>query len=158
MANYSFDLSDHNDYLKKLRAEFADLRADPMSSRHAMNFAMNAYHMLEWVWEHEPGMAQKFSDNSAFRSTVYRKCPPIKVMRDLSNGSKHTNIKRTQNPAVSSTAVHKGAFQTNAFQSDAFDVGALKVNMADGTSHNFIDDAAAVMAFWDGAFRDGFQI
>ena len=158
MANYSFDLNDHHEYLKKLEAEFADLKGDPISSRHAMNFAMNAYHMLEWVWEHEPQIDQKFSDNSKFRAAVYRKCPAMKVMRDLSNGSKHTNIKLTQNPTVASTEVHEGAFQADAFQADAFDVSALLVNMADGTSHNFIDDAIAAMEFWMQAFRDSFEI
>ena len=110
MADYSFELKDHHDYLKKLEVEFADLMQEPLSSRHAMNFAMNAHHMREWVWEHEPRIKGEFRAFTDFYAAVNRECPAMKVMRDLSNGSKHTHIRLTRKPAVTSTDVHDGAF------------------------------------------------
>jgi hypothetical protein len=157
MATYSFDMKNHHDLFKKLDAEFADLTNDSLSSRHAMNFALTAYHMLDWVREHELHFKEKSDEDQKFRKAVYNKCPAMKVMKDLTNGSKHVNITQYV-PKVKDTKVHDGTFQDDAFQSSAFDVSALLVNMTDGTVHKFTDVAKSTMDFWAQAFSDGFKI
>lgn len=158
MADCSFEIRDHNDYFAKLEAEFEDLRREPLSSRHAMNFAMNAYHMCEWVWEYEPLVKARYSGSKVFYDTVNGKCPAIPVMRDLTNGSKHTKITKGPPPVVKSTGVRQGFCQATFVQSSFGQVGALVVNMANGTSHKFLDLAVSARDFWAAAFHGGFQI
>jgi hypothetical protein len=54
MPAQSFEITNHNAFHQKLREELRDFRADRLSSRHAINFAMTAYHLYEWVLECEP--------------------------------------------------------------------------------------------------------
>lgn len=41
-------------FYAKLVQEFDDAHDQPGSSRHAMNFAITAHHMTEWVWRGLP--------------------------------------------------------------------------------------------------------
>jgi hypothetical protein len=158
MGDLSFELRDHHDYFAKLKVEYGDLRKDPLSSRHAMNFAVNAYHMCEWVWEYEPIVKARYGKPKDFYDALNRVCPEIPVMRDLTNGSKHTKITRGPAPVVAGTELHDGVFDPNVFDSAVFEVSALLVTMADGTTHAFLDDASAAIAFWSQAFKDSFNL
>jgi hypothetical protein len=159
MGKFSFEFKDHHDYLEKLKLEYADLRQEPLSSRLAMNFAVNAYHMCEWVWEHEPlvRVNQAYNKPMDFYDAINRACPSIPIMRDLTNGSKHTKITRGPAPVVKSTELHEGAFDPQVFSS-AFDVSALLISMVDGTTRVFLDEATAAMDFWLFAFQTDFRI
>ena len=45
-----FEIRNSLDFYEKLLAEYSDFMADTFSSRHAVNCAITAYHMAEWVW------------------------------------------------------------------------------------------------------------
>jgi hypothetical protein len=45
-----FDIETSEDFLNKLEAEYADFKAQPDSTRQALNCIMTAYHLHEWVW------------------------------------------------------------------------------------------------------------
>ena len=45
-----FDIITSRDFLEKLEGDFADFSEAPHSTRLALNCAMTAYHLHEWVW------------------------------------------------------------------------------------------------------------
>jgi hypothetical protein len=45
-----FDMLSSHDFFKKLEADYVEFKAQPDSSRHALNCIMTAYHLYEWVW------------------------------------------------------------------------------------------------------------
>jgi hypothetical protein len=158
MGKFSFELKDHHDYLAKLNAEHADLQQEPLSSRHAINFAMTAYHMCEWIWEHETLVNSNpaYTSAKSFYDAVNRACPIIPIMRDLTNGSKHTKITRGPAPIVDGAVLQEGTFD-DTFDS-TFDTTALLVNMVDGTVRDFVDDATAAVDFWRRVFQSSFRL
>jgi hypothetical protein len=45
-----FDITTSRDFYAKLVADFDDFMAEPDSGRLALNCAITAYHLYEWVW------------------------------------------------------------------------------------------------------------
>jgi hypothetical protein len=157
MGNLSFDLKDHHDYLMKLDAEYADLEANRLSSRHAVNFAMTAYHMWEWVWAHEAAVNTHpdYPEPKKFYGAINHACGVFRIMQDVTNGSKHAVITQGR-PKVQGAELHEGSFD-DTFDS-SFDTTGLVVKMVDGTVHDFFDDATVAVKFWRGFFLAKFRL
>jgi hypothetical protein len=49
-AEQCFDILTVNHLLHKLEEDYADLKANRTSSRHALNCAMTAWHVKDWLW------------------------------------------------------------------------------------------------------------
>ena len=149
----SFDIKTANDFFAKLRQEQLALEADFTSSRHAINAAMTAYHMYEWVW----GLSVKRSSaiqnslsittRDEFRNYCLRHCPELETMQCVCEGSKHLG---TTGKNVESTEIKGGAFDSSFDKS--VDVSRLQVNKSDGTTVYFDDELACVLSFWDAFF------
>jgi hypothetical protein len=45
-----FDIVNARDFYQKLLEDFDDFMRQPDSARHAMNCAITAHHMADWVW------------------------------------------------------------------------------------------------------------
>jgi len=45
-----FDINNARDFYQKLLEDFDDYMQRPDSARHAMNCAITAHHMADWVW------------------------------------------------------------------------------------------------------------
>lgn len=56
-----FDINNSVDFYAKLLAEFDDFMADQASARHAINCAITAHHMHDWIW------TDFLKDNDALR-------------------------------------------------------------------------------------------
>ena len=90
------DINNSIDFYVKLLAEFDDFIADQESARHAMNCAITAHHMYDWIWadflkdnevlRRRLGIGNKKSDFAAWAS---EKSPWFAVVQGISNGSKH---------------------------------------------------------------------
>jgi hypothetical protein len=90
------DINNSIDFYAKLLAEFDDFIADQASARHAMNCAITAHHMYDWIWvdflkaddvlRQRLGIGSKKSD---FAGWVAEKSPWFAVVQSISNGSKH---------------------------------------------------------------------
>jgi hypothetical protein len=91
-----FDIQNSTDFYAKLLAEFDDFMSDQESARHAMNCAITAHHMYDWIWADflkgsdairtELGIGNRKSD---FAAWVAERSPWFAVVQELSNGSKH---------------------------------------------------------------------
>jgi hypothetical protein len=89
-----FDITTSHDFLMKLEADFDDFMKEPHSARLALNCALTAYHLCEWVW------ADWLKDQKVLQGSVLRKrddflkwidtaCPWFETIQELANGTKH---------------------------------------------------------------------
>lgn len=148
MSKLSFDIKSSHDFLKKLADEFADFQKNDTSSRHALNCAMTAWHLTEWVYNEF--MSNKFAKVEDFQSDVKKKCFSLQLMHDISNGTKHYKLNRHK-PEIKETELHRGAF-SNGFSRD-FDISSLKIETNDGMIYYFEDELEKTVAFWKSYFH-----
>jgi hypothetical protein len=96
-----FDITTSRDYLAKLEADFDDYMKEPASARLALNCAITAYHLHEWVWgdwlkrNHDVQDALGISGNTnkerkeSFLAWIDKACVWFSTIQDLANGAKH---------------------------------------------------------------------
>jgi hypothetical protein len=61
----------------------------------AINFAITAWHMTDWVWiQHEDKLREYFRVNStrAFQDEMRRRCPGLAVCDVIANAAKHGGV------------------------------------------------------------------
>lgn len=127
-----FSIRNSRDFYQKLLQEFDDFRRDNLSARHAINCAVTAYHMHEWVWgdwlkKNTVAKAKLgISDKDSFLAWIDTNEPFFSVVQDLANGSKHFDRKTMQKTQVA------GAFDAAASDGHAFDIARLEVELDDG--------------------------
>jgi len=145
MNELSFDIKTSADFLKKLKEDFAEYRSDKTSARHALNCAMTAWHLSEWIY-HEFNFDKTFKKVSDFQEDVKNKCRSLIIMHDISNGSKHFELKRHE-PKIKKTEKHLGSFDSSFDFS--FDTSRLEISMKDGRILVFETEIEIVINFWD---------
>jgi len=100
-----FDITNSRDFYQKLLEEFDDFMQQLASSRHAMNFAITAHHMADWVWgdfvKGDPALKAKLGIKTKddFMAWIDTQTVWYRVVQGISNGSKHfirENAKGTQ--------------------------------------------------------------
>jgi len=92
-----FDITTSRDFLAKLEADFDDFMKEPHSTRLALNCAITAYHLHEWVWgdwlkgnpEIQKAMGIAGSDRKAFLRWIAKACVWFEPIQSLANGTKH---------------------------------------------------------------------
>ena len=162
-----FDINTSRDLLNKLEADFEDLKADPMSARHALNAVVTAYHLHEWVWgewlgtdfvtwkaiagqdrtaksEQQPIVIR---DRDSFRRWLKDRCYWFEPMEELTNGSKHF-ARDGQSSTHVASRFGSGPYGLGPFHHSFLyvDLGASKgVNDRYRTITRLIEDA---VVFW----------
>jgi hypothetical protein len=90
-----FDITTSSHFLWKLEADFDDYMKEPESARLALNCAITAYHLHEWVWgdwlqtDYDTWKALKIRDLDSFRTWIDRACVWFETIRQLTVGAKH---------------------------------------------------------------------
>jgi len=146
--SYSFEIKTSIDLFKKLQEDYEDLKNDELSSRHAINCAMTAWHLTDWTFK-EYISTHGFNDIGKYRESLI--CPSLKVMHDIANGGKHLNVTRPKTD-ITDTVKVDGDFSRD-FDTDDFLVGSLDLKMSDGTTKNFFDEMTVVLNFWQEYFN-----
>jgi hypothetical protein len=70
--------------------DYNDFKKDTSSSRIALNCAMTAWHLTDWIY-HEFGFESSFKNIYDFQEVVKRDCESLVVMHDITSGSKHSS-------------------------------------------------------------------
>lgn len=144
VPKHSFDYTGVYDFYMKLVAEYESLKADPLSSRHAINFAMTAWHLAEWVWaqrlkdnrqEQQELYGRTFKDQKSYIAHITSVCPDLEVVQTICNGSKHF----TTGGRVSRT------FRRDSFRRTAKRFLGVEI---DNTEHDFANIAERTYEFW----------
>jgi hypothetical protein len=141
----SFAITTAQEFLSKLIDEESDLKeSHSLSSRHALNATMTAYHLYEWVWGglvkrradlHTLWKLKTFSgkkDRERFFKYLLTRCPALDTAEKIANGTKHFDRGRV------STGSHKGDFSPE-FSRD-FDTSYLWVARSDRKKPTDADD------------------
>lgn len=133
MSDQAFDIKTPSDFYKQLLIQYEEFRTDSTSARQAINCALWAYHMCDWI-------KGEFGEHVPFSQ-----CPSLEVVRDVINGAKHLRITR-YNPSIVSSENHKGDFSDD-FNND-FDISFLSVTTAEGKVLDFGSELEKVVHFW----------
>jgi hypothetical protein len=100
-----FDINNSRDFYQKLLEDFDDYMQQQDSARHAMNCAITAHHMADWVWgDFVKGDATLkvrlgVKDKGDFMAWIDSQTVWYGLVQSISNGSKHfirENAKGTQ--------------------------------------------------------------
>ena len=90
-----FDIINSRAFYAKLVADFDDFMKEPYSARLALNCAITAYHLHEWVWgdwlksDYAVWKVLGIRDKDTFLAWIDRVCPWFPAVQDLANGAKH---------------------------------------------------------------------
>ena len=156
MNNLSFDIKTSVDFFNKLREDYGDFCANDTSSRIALNCAMTAWHLTEWVFnEYNSTLLVSFPKLSLYQEHIKTECPSLQIMHDIANGTKHYELKKHV-PEVKETKLHKGSYSSS--YSRDFDISTLDVEMEDGRKIYFEDEIKSVVHFWKQYFHNTFGI
>ncbi|MDP1624491.1 MAG: hypothetical protein Q8L64_01855 [bacterium] len=118
------------------------------SSRLAINAAMTAWHLIEWIyWEYDFHSTIK---NSDFIKEIKLKYPKLQIMHDISNGAKHFQLNH-HSPKVMETKLDHGSYSDD--YSRDYDISRLQVVIDDETC-DFINELENVRDFWIEYFRN----
>ena len=153
MNNYSFEIKTSKDFLNKLIIEVSDYERQLTSSRHAINAAMTAWHLVDWVYN-EFNFNSTFPNFSDFKIYIKSRCPKLQIMNDIATGSKHFQI-NSYPPKVQETKLHEGAYSDE--YSREYDISTLQV-VVNNETYNFIDELENVRDFWKEYFSNELNI
>jgi len=90
-----FDINNSRDFYQKLLEDFDDFMGQQDSARHAMNCAITAHHMADWVWgdflKSDDALKTKLSIKSKddFMRWIDTQTIWYGLLQGISNGSKH---------------------------------------------------------------------
>jgi hypothetical protein len=143
-ARHSFAYKSALQFFEKLQDEYLSLVADPLSSRHAVNFAMTAWHLADWTWAQNLQDAPKeqfelygrrFKDFNSYKLHLTLACPDLKIIQAICNGSKHVDTSSQIGRTFKKTPSGRGAKQ-------------LLVVEIKGQEYDFADISKRVYQFW----------
>ena len=90
---HCYDIKTSFDFFRKLLDEREDFLKNPSSARYAINCAITAWQLHDWVYAERnkyPFMAQ-FKSKNDFRNYLYGKSD-FKTIHDLADGAKHYEL------------------------------------------------------------------
>jgi hypothetical protein len=179
-AQQSFNIRTSKDFFHKLEEEYADFQQNPLSARHAINAAMTAWHLHEWLWADK--LKGNYKEQKRILGEVIRKkkeqeeqeddeliramlgrCKELSIMQGICNGSKHfryTAKESLKGDAVAETGVKfaRSSFLGSAYAGHMFPgfkgVPYLSVTTASRTSIGFQSVLDTVLAFWSSIFAE----
>ena len=90
-----FDINNARDFYQKLLEDFDDFMQQLDLARHAMNCAVTAHHMADWVWgdfvKGDAALKAKLGvkDKNGFMAWIDSQTVWYGLVQSISNGSKH---------------------------------------------------------------------
>jgi hypothetical protein len=136
-----FDITTSRDFLEKLEADFDDFMKEPRSARLALNCALTAYHLHEWVWgdwlktDYARWKTLRIRDKDSFLAWIDTACPWFSTIQELANGTKHFGSA----PSFSTEFVVSPPY-TLGEPAAEWDEGAPKPYVADGGKGHLLLD------------------
>ncbi len=100
-AHHSFEIRTAGQFLRKLEEDYTAFKAEPLSSRHAINCALTAWHLREWFWaqrlkanaaEQKRLFARGFKGLGEFDAFLRDAYPEFQILQAICNGSKHFQV------------------------------------------------------------------
>jgi len=140
---------------EKLGTEFDDFKANRLSTRHALNFALTAWHLSDWLWATDlkvrgtsqiPQLGKEFTGLENFQLHLREKCSDLSIISEICHASKHT---RSEGTLVESTARLAIPYGSGAYGESTYGGGLLVVT-SNGRERIYFDIVNTVMDYWKG--------
>ncbi len=154
MTKYSFDIKNSRDKLKNLLSQYEEFLLDDTSVNKALELSTNSWHMTDWIFEEFKSLHSK-PNLGDFRETLYPNCPSLKLMHDIANGEKHSQVSRPK-ANIKETRKHNGSFDSSF--DDSFDTSGLEIELDDGSVLDFAEEIKKVINFWENYFKNELNI
>jgi len=145
LSSQSFEILSSADFFRAFLCQVRDYLDQPLSSVKAVICSLFAWHLAEWVWEEHQGSAGRFEGVDDFKKHLQDKCPSLRLMRDIANGTKHCSITR-YTPKVKKAKMQEGSFGLSFDRS--FGVARLTVQLQNGQTLPFDHEIREVCLFW----------
>ena len=145
------------DFYRKLLDEFDDFMADLDSARHAMNFAITAHHLHEWVWndylKDDAAILSRMNirtEKREFMRWIDTQSPWFSMVQEISNGSKHFGRRSALNPQLVNDYVSPGYVEPGYLESH-FEIDSGSADVVNMPLSQLFE---AVVRFWRDFFRN----
>jgi hypothetical protein len=157
---HCYDIKNSFDFFRKLLDEREDFLKNPASARFAINCAITAWQLHDWVYadrEKYPFMKQ-FQSKSDFRNYLYLKERDFRTIHDLADGAKHYQL-TSRTTTILDTAVSNWK-KVNKFKEVSDETSQLFLTMKFGNvgmTMTFDDLLFVITHFWYKLFKDDFK-
>lgn len=154
---HCYDIANSFDFFKKLLGEREDFLKNPTSARYAVNCAITAWQLHDWVYAERdkyPFMNQ-FKAKSDFRKYLYSKGKDFRTIHDLADGAKHYEL-TDRKTTILDTKISNWK-SVNKFREVSDTTGQLFLTMKSGgvgMTMTFDDLLYEVTFFWYKFFKD----
>lgn len=151
---HSFGTHTSKEKLEQLLEQYEDFKSDDTSIRKANDLSINSWHIIDWIFEEFKNI-HLTSSIGDFRATLYPLCQSLKIMHDIANSAKHSELTRPK-AAIKEIRKHLGPF--SSVFSREFDQTILEIEMLDGSVIYFVDEIEKVIEFWKDYFKTKLNI
>ncbi len=151
-----FDINNSRDFYQKLLEEFDDCMDRQDSARHAMNCAITAHHLADWVWgdfvKGDITLKAKLGlrDKEDFMRWIDRQTVWYGLVQAISNGSKHF-IRENAEGTVKVEGFGMGGYGQGPFGMSYL---AIQVSETDPKNLPIAHLLEVVVRFWRDFLRD----
>ncbi|MFN8437327.1 MAG: hypothetical protein U0V72_06750 [Cytophagales bacterium] len=162
---FSFGIINSEQFLEKLLSEYEDFDKNPISARHAINCALTAWHLTDWIYQEHSIIKDNFKDSEKTKEKngiterikisglkkfqdhlINQKCKELSYMRDISNGSKHCLLRNTE--IKGKTLKYIGNYSFKDYSRKDYNVDRFIYEDGNGVKQNFEDALLTVIEFW----------
>src|SRR6266702_395341 len=145
-----FDISNSRDFYQKLLQDFDDYMSQQDSARHAMNCAITAHHMADWVWGDFVKGDAALKAKEDFMRWIDTQTVWYGLVQGISNGSKHF-IRKKAEGTVKVQGYGMGGYGQGPYGMSYL---AILVSETDPTNLTIAQLLEVVIRFWRDFLRD----
>lgn len=144
-----FGLQSSKDLLQKIIAE-GEMLEKEITSYTLFNFVTSAYHLCEWIEKD-----QSVPEAAKQAVTTVKTAQSIRICRDLTNATKHFNLKKGYKNQVASDATSSSGFGRGRFGCGGFGVGEeiIEIDLLDGSTIAVLNLKNSVIEIWKAFFQ-----
>ena len=152
----SFEIENSKGFLEKLLNEYSDFDKEHLNSRHAINCAINSWHLTDWTFQEFYKTDSRFTNTVVdgrrlsglvrYQEFLKESCPELEYMRIIANGIKHCKISLNGDDA--GTAVSSGDFSPYDYSRHDFLVPRFKIKLENNEEVDFENVLLETIDFW----------
>ncbi len=161
----SFEILNSKDFLEKLINEYDDFDKEHLNSRHAINCAINSWHLTDWTFQEFHKNDSRFrktnidnkKESELFKYQNYLKevCPELEYMRIIANGIKHCKI--SLKGKDSETLVSPGDYSQYDYSRHDYLVPKFIIKLENNKEIDFESVLLKTIDFWKTFINDLYQ-
>ena len=162
-ARFSFGIISSREFYNKLIEEYNEFDSNYISARHAINCSITSWHLTDWTYNEffkaDPDYQTKEKTKEKngkvyvkvipgvliYQNELVKKCPELKYMRLIANGSKHCLLRNTE--IKEKTVIYKGDYNNDYSRHD-YDVDRFQID-TDGGKIDFEKTLMKTIEFWN---------